>query len=367
LPISIRPACKRSLARIEPLGLTTGALIDTSVNLDGIDPELTQRFAAGLERLWPEEDRKGPLGLAVSGGPDSLALLALADATVPGQVAVMSIDHGLRPEAQSEVALVEQVCAALEIPFTGARVKIGPGNLQAKAREARYAALGAWGSEQELGAIATAHHMDDAAETLMMRLARGSGLPGLAGVREWTHVPGYEALALIRPLLGFRKPELEEVVAACGIMPARDPSNQDPSFDRVRVRQHLAEHDWLDPEALAASAQHLAEGWRALEWYAQGDWEEMVEFEETSDGLPQYRYFCNVPRAIQVETVCRIVSELGGRVSRSEAGRAADRLWRGENASIGGVLGRCDIEKVAKIGVEMRVWRFRPEPPRRVH
>ena len=117
----------------------------------------------------------------------------------------------------------------------------------------------------------------------------------------------------------------------------------------------------------SASAQHLAEGWRALEWYAQADWEDMVEFEETADGLPQYRYFCNVPRAIQVETVRRIVAELGGRVSRSEAGRAADRLWRGENASLGGVLGRCDIEKVDKVGVELRVWRFGPEPPRRVH
>ena len=337
------------------------------VNIDGIDPELTQKLADALERLWPAEDRKGPLGLAVSGGPDSLALLLLAYAAMPGEVAVMSIDHGLRVEAQSEVALVGQVCAALDIPFTGAKVKIGSGNLQAKARDARYAALGAWGSEQGLGAIATAHHMDDAAETLMMRLARGSGLPGLAGVRDWTHVQGYEALGLIRPLLGFRKTELEDVVASAGITPVRDPSNQDRSFDRVRMRQYLSEHEWLDPEALASSAQLLAEGWRALEWYAQGDWEEMVELEETSGGLPQYRYFCNVPRAIQVETVCRIVAELGGRVSRSEAGRAADRLWRGENASLGGVLGRCDIEKVAKIGVEMRVWRFSPEPPRRVH
>ena len=66
------------------------------VNIDGIDPELTQKFADALERLWPAEDRKGPLGLAVSGGPDSLALLLLAYAAMPGEVAVMSIDHGLR-------------------------------------------------------------------------------------------------------------------------------------------------------------------------------------------------------------------------------------------------------------------------------
>ena len=367
MPINIRATCKRSHARIEPERFNEGALIDTTIDLDGIDPELAQRFATTLQRLWPQEDRKGPLGLAVSGGPDSLALLLLAAATLRGEVAVMSVDHGLRAEAVGEVALVEQVCGALDIPFKGAKVKVAAGNLQAKAREARYAALGAWGLEQGLGAIATAHHMDDAAETLLMRLARGSGLPGLAGVREWSHVPEYPELPLIRPLLGFRKAELEETVTACGVAPVRDPSNEDASYDRVRVRQHMREHDWLDPEAIAASAQHLAEGWRALEWYAQTDWEEMVALEESSDGLPQYRYFCNVPRAIQVETVCRIVSELGGRVTRSEAGRAADRLWRGDNASLGGVLGRCDIEKVAKVGVEMRVWRFAPEPPRRTH
>ncbi len=282
---------------------------------------------------------------------------------MPGEIAVMSLDHGLRPEAAGEVLFVEDVCAVLGIPFTGGQVRVGAGNLQAKAREARYAALERWAVEQELGAVATAHHADDQAETLLMRLARGSGLAGLAGVRAWGHLPGGET-ALIRPLLDFRKAELEAVVASIGITPVRDPSNNDPAFDRVRVRDHLAQHDWLDAARLAESAQHLAEAERALEWYAEIDFEEMVSPED--DG-PALRYYCNVPRAIQVETVRRIVAELGGRVSRSEAGRAADRLWRGDNASLGGVLAVPGIETVEKIGVVMRVWRFRPEPPRKVH
>ncbi|AWW73815.1 tRNA lysidine(34) synthetase TilS [Erythrobacter sp. KY5] len=306
------------------------------------------------------------MGLAVSGGPDSLALLLLGAAARPGEVAVMSIDHGLRPEAAQEVAFVESLCRTLGIPFTAAKVAPGSGNLQARAREARYAALVQWAAQQGLGAVATAHHIDDQAETLLMRLARGSGIAGLAGVREWTHLPQSD-VPLIRPLLGFRKTELEAVVKSAAIAAVRDPSNENPAFDRVRVRQHLAQHDWLDAEALATSAHHLAEAWRALEWYAQLDWEEMVDREETPEGAPQYRYYCNAPRAVQVETVSRIVSALGGRVSRSEAGNAADRLWRGENASLGGVLGRCDIEKVEKVGVEMRVWRFSPEPPRNTH
>lgn len=302
----------------------------------------------------------------MSGGPDSLALLLLAHCVMPGEIAVLSIDHGLRPEAPGEVAFVQGICAALGVPFVSARVTLGAGNLQARAREARYLALAQWAHEQNIGAVATAHHADDQAETLLMRLARGSGLSGLAGVRAATHLPEVD-VPLLRPLLGFRKAELEAVVAAAGLTPVLDPSNTDPAFDRVRVREHLAEHDWLDPHALATSAQHLAESWRALEWFAELDWEEMVAPEEGEDGAPRLRYYCNVPRAIQVETVRRIVSELGGMVSRSEAGRAADRLWRGENASLGGVLAEAGTEKLEGTQLTMRVWRFSSEPPRRVH
>ena len=348
-----------------------------------LDPDEVARFAAELDRLWPPEDRgavgsldQGPegatrkLGLAVSGGPDSLALLYLAATALPGGIAVASADHGLRAEAPEEVALVEQVCAALNVPFTALSVKVAGGNLQARAREARYAALARWVREEKLGALATAHHADDQAETLLMRLVRGSGLSGLAGVRAahpFDPDDLGEPFPLMRPLLGWRKIELEAIVATAGVDPVRDPSNEETRFDRVRVRQHLAQHDWLDPHALATSAEHLAEAWRAIEWYAQIDWEEMVVREESADGSIGFRYNANVPRIIQIETLCRIVRELGGVVTRSEAGRAADRLWRGENASLGGVLAVPTIELIAQVGVEMRVWRFTPEPPRRVH
>lgn len=319
--------------------------------------------------MWPLDEREGPLGLAVSGGPDSLAMLLIASQALgdPDLIAVASVDHGLRPEAAGEVALVETVCAELGIAFTPISVTLGRGNLQARAREARYAALRDWAEAQGIGAVATAHHADDQAETLLMRLARGSGLPGLAGVRARSELPESD-IPLLRPLLGFRKAELEGALAAAGVVPARDPSNADPAYDRVRVREHLAAHDWLDAEALAESAGHLAEALNAIEWYALLDWEEMVALEdgEPADG-PIYRYYANVPRVIQIETVCRIVEALGGRVTRSEAGRAADRLWAGENASLGGVLAVPEIEHVERVNVEMRVWRFRPEPARRVH
>ena len=299
----------------------------------------------------------------MSGGPDSIALLLLANAALPGDVAVASVDHGLRAEAAQEVAFVETLCTALDVPFTAFTVEVTAGNLQAKAREARYAALRQWAKETGLGAVATAHHADDQAETLLMRLSRGSGVAGLAGVRASSTLPDSE-VPLLRPLLDWRKHELEALVASAGIVPVCDPSNANIAFDRVRIRQHLAQHqDTLPVDQLATSAEHLSEAWRAIEWYAKLDWDEMVH----RDSPTAFRYYANVPRIIAIETMIRIIAELGGIVSRSEAGRAWERLWRGANASIGGVLIEPGVERVDKVGVEMRVWRFSPEPPRSPH
>ena len=321
------------------------------------------RFAADLAALWPDAERSGPLGLAVSGGPDSLALLLIAQQAMPGRVAVASVDHGLRPEAAGEVALVERIAATRGIPFTPIKVALAPGNVQARAREARYMALAHWAAASGLGAVATAHHADDQAETLLMRLNRGSGLAGLAGVRARTVIEDSE-VTLLRPLLGWRKAELASIVAAAGITPAQDPSNTNPDFDRTRLRARMAEADWLDPVQIAASAAHLAEGWQALDWYAELDWHEMVMRDETAPGGLGYTYCANVPRVIAIETILKIIGELGGHASRSEAARAWDRLWAGDNASLGGVLAVPGAERVEKVGVMMRIWRFRPEPAR---
>ncbi|TAD77175.1 MAG: tRNA lysidine(34) synthetase TilS [Sphingomonadales bacterium] len=321
------------------------------------------RFAADLATIWPKRERAGPLGLAVSGGPDSLALLLLAHEALPGQIAVASINHGLRPEAAGEVALVERIAAERGIPFMPITVSLAPGNVQAQARAARYAALARWAGEAGLGAVATAHHADDQAETLLMRLNRGSGLAGLAGVRPCATIAGSE-VTLLRPLLGWRKAELARIVAAAGMTAAEDPSNSNPDFDRARLRARLAEADWLDPVQIAASAAHLGESLQALEWYAELDWHEMVMRDADAAGGLGFAYCANVPRVIAIETICRIIAALGGHASRTEAARAWDRLWAGENASLGGVLAVAGVEKVEKIGVTMRVWRFRPEPPR---
>ena len=309
-----------------------------------------ERLASDLSVLI---DRDSRVGLAVSGGPDSLALLLLARDALPNRFEVATVDHGLRPEAAAEANLVAVLCGKLGIAHATLRPAVATtGNLQANARAARYAALGDWAKARGLAAIVTAHHLDDQAETLLMRLNRGAGVRGLAGMRGAASVPGHPALPLLRPLLGWRKAELEAIVAEAGIESARDPSNADPRFERVRVRESLADTPWLDPAALAASAAHLAEADAALDWAAAREWDERVL--HSDDGL-FYRPLA--PRAVRLRVIEWIVAMLGheGTPRGAEIARLDDALSAGGIATLGGVRGEASDES----------WRFAPAPPRR--
>lgn len=231
--------------------------------------------------------------------------------------------------------MVAQVCDALGVPHAVLPVEVRSGNVQAEARTARYAALAGWMEQRSLAALATAHHADDQAETLVMRLNRGSGVAGLAGVRARGQVPGTR-LPLLRPLLGWRRDELATVVACAGLAAAADPSNTDARFDRVRVRQALSAADWLGVEALAQSASHLADADAALAWAAGREWTEQVE----KSGLG-ITYRPRAPRAIALRVLARIVAELSGDEPRGSAvARLFDSLLAGQPASIGDLVAR---------------------------
>ncbi|MCK0129193.1 tRNA lysidine(34) synthetase TilS [Erythrobacter sp. F6033] len=319
------------------------------------------RFRADLERFGFADTR---LAIAVSGGPDSLALLLLArEACGADAIEAATVDHGLRPESAAEAAFVAEICKQLGVAHTTLTVEVPKGNVQSNARDARYLALGQWHDEVRAGVLVTAHHGDDQAETLLMRLNRGSGVPGLAGIRSTAEIPGWGG-TLFRPLLRWSKRELESVVSASRIEPVRDPSNVDVKFDRARVRRFLAEQEWIDPDALAASAEHLEDAWRAIEWFAAEDWETHVVPDSDDQGRG-FLYYANVPRAVAIETIRSIIEELGRETSRSDAARAFDRLWKGENASLAGVLAIPGTEQIADTGVTLRVWRFSEEPPRK--
>lgn len=303
-----------------------------------------------MRAIWRE---RGRIGLAVSGGPDSLALLLLAHEAVPAFFEVATVDHGLRPESAAEAEMVAALCDRLGVSHTKLTPTISStGNLQANARTARYAALGDWAGARGLCAIVTAHHADDQAETLLMRLSRGSGVRGLAGMRGVAAVPGHPDIPLLRPLLGWRKDELEAIVAKARIEPARDPSNADPRFERVRVRAGLVASPWLDPAALAASAAHLAEADAALDWAAAREWNERVSHDKTA-----LHYRPLAPRAVQLRVLARAIATLGheGTPRGAEIARLHEALSAGGVATLGGV----------KAVAESDGWRFTPAPPRR--
>jgi tRNA(Ile)-lysidine synthase len=261
--------------------------------------------------------------------------LLLAQSALPGEVEAATVDHGLRPDSAEEAAMVARACAALQVPHVVLAVTVDDGNLQAQARVARYAAMAGWAAERDLRALATAHHADDQAETLLMRLNRGSGVAGLAGVRARGQAPGTR-LPLLRPLLEWRRADLAEVVAAAGLDAVADPSNLDERFDRVRIRLALATTEWLDPPALARSAAHLADADAALDWAARREWAEQVE-----KGPMGVTYRPRAPRAIALRVLARIVTELDGEMPRGSAvARLFESLAARQPASIGTLVAR---------------------------
>ena len=262
-------------------------------------------------------------------------MLLLAHAALPGRIEAATVDHGLRTESAAEAGAVAGFCADMGVPHTSLKVEVAPGNLQSQARDARYAALGRWLEERGLAALVSAHHADDQAETLLARLNRASGVAGLAGVRARGQAPGTQ-LPLLRPLLGWRRAELADVVAAAGATALQDPSNSDERFDRVRLRKALAGAHWLDIAALASSAAHLADADAALDWAAQREWAEAV----SREGLG-LTYRARAPRAIALRVLARIVDELGGEEVRGSAlARLFDALRAGQTASIGNLVAR---------------------------
>ena len=184
------------------------------------------------------------LALAVSGGSDSLSMMYLVNEwarlrATPPEISIISVDHGLRPEAAGECAQVAALCKALcfahvTLRWDGAKPETG---VQAKARRARYDLMSAWCLDNHVPVLLTAHTVDDQAETVVMRQKRTSSAKSLAGIwpeRDWNGV------RILRPLLALRRQELRDYLVELGIEWIDDPSNVDVRYERVRIREYLA-------------------------------------------------------------------------------------------------------------------------------
>jgi len=308
------------------------------------DPDLVRRFAADLEALTGPSGR---IGIAVSGGPDSLALLLLAAAARPDTIEAATVDHGLRPESAGEARFVAGICATRGIPHAILTPEAPiSGNLQSAARAARYALLESWRAARGLDWVLTAHHADDQAETLLMRLNRGAGIAGLSGVRAANQ-------RVARPLLGWRRAALGAIVDAAGLTAIDDASNADPRFDRARLRARLAEADWIDPVAMAHSARVLADADRALDWSTARLWDDRARSEAETcvvdiAGLPG-----ELARRLVLRALRQIAPDAAPR--GEEVARFIAALEAGESATLAGVKARGSGDR----------WRFAAAPPRR--
>jgi tRNA(Ile)-lysidine synthase len=317
------------------------------------DADLVDRFRRNLDSLFAADVR---VGLAVSGGPDSLALLLLAVAARPGLIEAATVDHALRPESGSEAEMVAALCKRIGVPHQILTVewkKKPQTAIQEHARHHRYRLLCEWAKDRKLRGIVTAHHLDDQVETFMMRLRRGAGVRGLASMRPIAKTG--RGVPIGRPLLGWRRSELEQICAAAGLKPAMDPSNDDEQFERIRTRKALAATQWLDPQAIARSAANLAEAEAALQWATDVEWKRAVtegpnELIYRHTGAP-----LDIVRRVVQRAVLRLATEgRGAELRGGELDRLVAALLEREKATLRGVL--------CVGGTE---WRFAKAPPRK--
>jgi tRNA(Ile)-lysidine synthase len=271
--------------------------------------------ASDLERLFRPAVDLGTLGLAVSGGPDSLALMLLARQWASSgkrpRVVVYSVDHGLRPEAAGEAAMVREVAtrlglAARVLRWTGDKPETG---VQAAARKARYQlmadAMVADGAEL----LATGHHLGDQAETVLMRLAHGSGVEGLRGMDRLATVEGCR---IFRPLLGIDPEDLGAVVDEAGLVPASDPSNRDRHYERARWRELRPALDelGLDMRRLGMFATRMADADALIAAETEKAWTVLVHVSADGAELP-HAGLATLPRAVAVRLLGRVLRVVG--------------------------------------------------------
>lgn len=235
------------------------------------EPKPAPIAPAEAERLFAPLARLSGLAIAVSGGADSTALMWLLArwrkaVTGAPRLVVLSVDHGLRAASADEARQVAGWARALGLAHGTLRWDGDKpaSDIQARARAARYRLLAEACHRLGLQAIVTAHHREDQAETVLMRLARGSGVDGLSAMDMFGAVMG---VALVRPLIAVPRARLAATLEAAGQPHIDDPSNDDARFARVRMRRIMAalEAEGLSAERLAATARHMRRARRALD------------------------------------------------------------------------------------------------------
>ncbi len=273
-------------------------------------------FKTLMDGLTPTPGPDVAVAVAVSGGADSMALVRLADAWAQSRgsrAVALTVNHGLRPGADAETAQVSRWMAKNHIAheilrWQGAKPKTG---IQAAAREARYALLCGWCRDHNIPTLLLAHHQGDQAETVLMRLNRGSGADGLAAMASNVERGGIQ---IVRPLLAVPKARLQATCAALNQKWIEDPSNRDPRYGRTHARNRLAAlaKAGLDPAALADAAREFGVA-RAARDGAVGKLltAAATEFPEGYI-VVNVRALADAPQAVAMAALSRILCRVSG-------------------------------------------------------
>jgi len=289
-----------------------------------------------------------PGALAVSGGGDSLALMTLAAewAQRHGRAAptVLTVDHGLQLGSTGDAHHVAARARAIGLE---AHILCWQGpkpssDIEAAARVARYDLLGAWCCTHNVSGLYLAHTLDDQAETFLLRLARGSGLDGLAAMRELSALPSlvWNSVILVRPLLGERRETLRRFLESRGEKWLDDPMNRDPRFARTRLRSAwpALEACGLSPPRIAAAAAHLGRAREALEEDARALLSRACRFDGSS-AVVDAGAIGGAPAEIGLRCLAFILTAVAGRVYRPRFERL-ERLYSAVFTSAGSITAR---------------------------
>jgi len=291
--------------------------------------EKASPFAAALASWLPEAGT--PAAVAVSGGPDSMALCHMLCHQTSVPVYAFTVDHGLRPEAADEAVQTGRWLAGWPHVTHEILKRTIAGNasskIQEQAREDRYALLAEACARHGITRLFVAHHRHDQAETFLFRLAKGSGLDGLAAMASLYQYN--DRLSIIRPLLDFSKDDILSYIAAYNIPYLEDPSNANAIFARVRLRQaHLIlAEEGLTPKRLALTAKRLASAREALVFYAGLVFEHALIKQTTAHLSFNFGTLESHP----FETRVRVLDKALRLVSDNEAAGYGPRLERLEN------------------------------------
>ena len=252
------------------------------------------------------------LGVAVSGGGDSVALLRML-ATRGDGIRAVTVDHALRAESAAEAVQVATLCQTLGVPHTTLKWKgwDKSGNFQDKARQARLQLISTWATQQNITHIALGHTLDDQAETVLLRLARGSGVDGMAGMAARRRD---KSLTWVRPLLHARRDELRGYLVKNNVTWIDDPSNDNPKYDRVKARQALAllSDLGINAEGLVATAAHMRDARDALERATLSLADECAEITEAGEVRLNFETFNAAPDELRFRLLSATLQWISG-------------------------------------------------------